>query len=74
MQATFNGKIAVSKLPCVVGNMTALCDIIMAIGNMNFDDDDFKVVGKLLTSYHREGIKLLINENSVTAILVATHT
>ena len=50
-------------------------------GNMstNFDDDDFKVVSKLLLSCysmlsHREGIKLPTNEDSIAAILVATHT
>ena len=45
---------------------------------MNFDEDDFKVVGKLLASCYsmlsRKGIKLPINEDSVVAILIATHT
>ena len=46
--------------------------------NTNFDDDDFKVGGKLLANcnlklLYSEDIKLPTNENSIAAILVATH-
>jgi len=56
----FNSKIVASMLSCVIGNITALDCILLwqhDDNSTNFDDD-FKVVGKLLTncysmlSYH----------------------
>jgi len=45
---------------------------------MNFDDNNFKIAGKLLASCYsklsyREGIKLPINEDSIAEILIAIH-
>jgi len=58
--------------------MTALYNVAYYYDNsMNFDDDDFKVIGKLLASCYstsyREGIKLPTNKDSVAVFLVATH-